>query len=165
MFKKLYNKLVNKKKGKQDRFNNSITKLNKALHPTNKEITIEYEEITEYEIKGVVYKLGDRVICRSNECDPLMVGTIISFWDNEGKWSNAIPQVKDDLDGKIYGVMGTVVHYNDELMETLKPMRMLEQWNHLLPDNVKEMYSYTEEQMNKKEKQYNRVQKNRDLLV
>lgn len=163
MFKKLYNSLFNKRKDKQQKTNESLIKLHESLHP-HQDIKVVYEEITQYVIKGVMYKLGDKVICRSNECNPLMVGTIVEFWDNDGYWSNCIPQVKDES-GEVWGVMGTIVHYTDELFETLTPMRPLEQWNYLLPENVKEMYSYTEEDMDRKEKQYKRVQDNKKKLV
>jgi hypothetical protein len=163
MFKKLYDKFV-RKKGKQKKTEDSLIKLNNALRPS-KDIEVVYEEINEHKIKGVIYKLGDKVICRSNECDPLMVGSIIEWWDNNGKWTNPIPQIKDDLDGQVWTHMGTIVHYTDELFNTLKPMRPLEQWNYLLPDNVKEIYSYSEGDMDRKEKQYDNVQKNREKLV
>jgi hypothetical protein len=161
MFKKLYDKWFKKKKP-FDR-QGTIEKLNEALYPSDN-LKVVYEEITQYEIKGVMYHLGDKVIARSNECDPLVVGEIVEFWNNDGKWSNCIPQIKDDLDGTVWSHMGTVVHYTDELFKILEPMRPLEQWNYLLPDNVKEMYSYTEEQMDKKEKQYKMVQKKKNLI-
>lgn len=164
MFKTLYNKFINKRTNKQEKTEDGLIKLNNALRPS-KELQVVYEEITEQVIKGITYKLGDRVICRTNECNPLMVGTIIEWWDNNGKWSSAIPQIKDELDGKVWSHMGTIVHYTDELFNTLKPMRPLEQWNYLLPDNLKEMYSYSEENMVKKEKQYLNVQNNKKKLV
>lgn len=156
MFKKIFNKLFKSKK-KSNSKNETLIKLNEALYPPDR-LKIVYEELTQYEIKGEMFKLGDKVICRSNECDPLLIGTIVEFWDNEGKWINCIPQVKDE-DGNVWGVMGHIKHYSDELMKILEPMRMLEQWNYLIPDNLKEMYSYSEEQMGRKEKQYKRVQK------
>jgi hypothetical protein len=160
MFKKLYNKFFNNRK----RPKNTIEKFEKALRP-DKGISVVYEEITEHTIKGVVYKLGDRVLCRSNECDPLMIATIVEWWDNNGKWTDPIPQVKDELDGKVWTHMGTIVHHTDELEAILKPMRPLEQWNYLLPDNVKGLYSYSEEDMDRKEKQYENIQRNKEKLV
>jgi hypothetical protein len=161
MFKKLYNKVFKRRK----RPKNTIERLNNALHPTNSGVSIVYEEITEYNIKDHLYKLGDKVIARSNECDPLVIGTIVEFWNNNGKWSNCIPQIKDESCGTVWSHMGTIKPYSDELYETLKPMRPLEQWNYLLPDNVKEMYSYSEEDMDRKERQYKNVQRNKEKLV
>jgi hypothetical protein len=164
MFKKLFRKLFNRNgEERSKKVDENLIKLNKALYPDDN-IKVVYEELKYYTIKGIKYNLGDKVICRSNECDPLTVGTIIEFWDNEGKWSSCIPQVKDE-DGKVWGIMGTIVHYTDELHEILKPMRPLEQWNYLLPDNVKEMYSYTEEEMDRKEEKYKKLQKNKESLV
>ncbi len=162
MFKKLYDKYI-RKKGKEEKTRNSITRLNNALN-VPKDIEVVYEEITEYKIKDHLYKLGDKVIARSNECDPLTIGIIVEFWNNNGKWDNCIPQIKDEVDGTIWSHMGQLKPYSDELLEILKPMRPLEQWNYLLPDNVKEMYSYSKEDMDRKEKQYKNVQRNRETL-
>lgn len=157
MFKKLYNKLFNKKKKKKPNKVDAMKKLSEALRPSDR-LKIVYEEINEYRIKGHLYKLGDKVISRSNECDPLLIGTLVEFWDNNGKWDNCIPQIKDNK-GKVWGSMGILKPYSDELIEVLKPMRPLEQWNYLLEDNLKKYYSFTEEEMDRKEKQYENVQK------
>ena len=153
MFKNLFNKFRKKKDG--DGRIKKLTELNQALYPANN-LKLVAEEINRYKIKGEMFHLGDKVICRSNECDPLMVGEIVEFWNNDGKWDNCIPQVKDE-NGQVWGVMGHIKHHTDELMETLKPMRALEQWNYFIPDELSR-YRYSEEQMDKKEKQYNRVQ-------
>lgn len=155
MFKKLFNKLFSKNNIKT---NETITKLNQVLYP-DKGVSVVYEELTEYKIKGEIFKLGDKVICRSNECDPLMVGIIVEFWDNHGKWDNCIPQVKDDSNGKTWGVMGHIKHYSDELMYILKPMKPLEQWNYLIPEDLKKIYSYSQETMDKKQKLYDKLEK------
>jgi len=154
MFKKLINKF-RKKKDSNGRIK-KLTELNQTLYPVDN-LKVVYEEITTYTSKGYTYKLGDKVIARSNECDPLTIGTIVEFWDNKGKWSNPIPQIKDEVDGKVLCHFGQLKPYSDELLEILKPMRPLEQWNYLLPDNMKE-YSYPEKDMDRKEKQYKRVQ-------
>jgi hypothetical protein len=161
MFKKIFNKLFSKtnkidKVDKDKKRKETLIKLNEALYPPDK-LRVVYEEITEYKIKGYLHKLGDKVVCRSNEPTPILVGEIVEFWDNNGKWDSCIPQIKDK-NGEIWGVMGIIKPYTDELLETLLPMRALEQWNYLLDDNVKE-HSYSEVDMEKKEKQYNRVQK------
>jgi hypothetical protein len=102
--------------------------------------------------------LGDKVICRSNEADPLMVGNIVEFWDNEGKWGDScIPQVRDINDGKIWGVMGVIRPYSDKLMEDLKDLKPLEQWNYFIPDEHKD-FRYDEETMKRKEESYKRRQ-------
>lgn len=102
------------------------------------------------EIQGHTFKIGDKVICRSNEPYPLMVGKIIEFWDNEGKWSNAIPVVRNNGNGKKFNVHGVVKPYSQELMDTLRPMKPLEQWNHFVSEEVR----YTEEEMKRKEEAF-----------
>jgi|AntAceMinimDraft_18_1070375.scaffolds.fasta_scaffold313309_2 hypothetical protein len=162
MFRKLFSRYF-KKKRRPD-IVEMKQKLTQALKPSGG-LTVVYDELTEYEIKGVLFKLQDKVICRSNECGPLLVGCISSFWDNDGKWSNCIPQILCDNGSGIWGVMGHIKPYTEELMETLTPMRPLEQWNYLLSDDVKEQYSYTEDEMDKKEKQYQMVQKKKETMA
>lgn len=114
-----------------------------------------YEPKESCELDGTVYHLGDRVICRSNEYEPLLVGELVEFWDNEGKWTNCIPQVKADGSGQVYGVMGIIRPYSEELIGTLIRMNPLEQWNHF----VDEPYKYSEEQIERKKKQQEARQK------
>ena len=117
-----------------------------------------YEEPTEYHYKRTdgefIFKVGDKVICRSNEADPLLVGYISSFWDNEGKWSTPVPYVKDD-NGNFWGVMGIIRHYSDELYQELIKLKPLEQWNYFVPKEIR----YTEEEMLSKESYYNKRNK------
>lgn len=101
------------------------------------------------------FNLGDRVICRSNECDPLWDGHIVEFWDNDGKWITAIPQVKNK-DGKIFGVMGVIKPYSEELLNELKDLKPLEQWNYLVPEE----FRYSDEVIKKKENSYKNRAKN-----
>ena len=98
------------------------------------------------EIQGNLLKIGDKVICRSNEPYPIMVGKIIEFWDNEGKWETVVPVVKNNRTGKKFNVHGIVKPYSEELMDTLRPMKPLEQWNYFVPEDVR----YTEEEMKRK---------------
>ena len=117
------------------------------LGKKNGDKKVKYVPIQTYEIKGVTYKIGDKVICRSNEPYPLLIGKIIEFWDNEGKWSNAVPVVRNLRTGKRFNVHGVIQPYSEELMSKLRPMKPLEQWNYLVPEEVR----YTQEEMDKKE--------------
>ena len=134
---------------------NKISDFEPLLKVITKEPKDEYVELTEYSYKRVdghyKFKLGDKVICRSNEPDPLMVGELVSLWDNEGKWTNPIPYVKDE-DGKLWGIMGIMRPYSDELYEELSKLKPLEQWNYFLPHE----YQYSEETMKRKEEFYNK---------
>ena len=154
MLGKLYRKLFPKRDKDVD---GAIKKLNKALRP-DKDLELVFEEVNQYEIKGHTYKLGDKVIGRSNECDPLLIGTITELWNNDGNWVGCIPQIKDD-NGDVFGAMGIIKPYTEELIKTLEPMRPLEQWNYLLDEKSKKIHSYTEEEMDKKEKQYKILKK------
>ena len=107
------------------------------------------------EIQGHTFKIGDKVICRSNEPYPLMVGKIIEFWDNQGKWSQPIPVVRNNRTGKKFNVHGIVKPYTQELMDTLRPMKPLEQWNYFVSEDVK----YTEEEMKRKEEAFEKREK------
>jgi|688.fasta_scaffold05768_10 hypothetical protein len=107
------------------------------------------------EIQGNLLKIGDKVICRSNEPYPIMVGKIIEFWDNEGKWETVVPVVKNNRTGKKFNVHGIVKPYSEELMDTLRPMKPLEQWNYFVPEDVR----YTEEEMKRKEEAFEKREK------
>lgn len=103
-----------------------------------------------YEINGVTYTVGDKVICRSSEPHPLWYGKIVEFWDNEGKWENATPRVRNNRNGKVWGVNGIIKPYSEELMNSLKVLKPLEQWNHLVPEEIR----FTEEEMLRKEETF-----------
>ena len=107
------------------------------------------------EIQGNLLKIGDKVICRSNEPYPIMVGKIIEFWDNEGKWETVVPIVKNNRTGKKFNVHGIVRPYSEELMDTLRPMKPLEQWNYFVPEDVR----YTEEEIKRKEEAFEKREK------
>jgi hypothetical protein len=163
MIKKIFSGLF-KKSDRKDRVNKSresVDRLNKAL-TLDKDIQVLYEEVNQYTIRGEVFKLGDKVLTKSNECDPYMVGEIVEFWNNNGKWSNCIPYVKD-LEGKVWGVMGIIKHYSTELENEIKNLRPLEQYNYFVGD----IHKYTEEQILEKEKKYEKIQKikNRNKTV
>lgn len=104
------------------------------------------KELTEYNSRyGELLKLGDRVICRSNEPDPLIVAEIIEFWNNCGKWDEPIIHVKDEKDGKIWGICGVVRLYDQELVDKLNTMPSIEQWNYLVQPHgqIAEKYGVT----------------------
>lgn len=70
--------------------------------------------------------LGDRVICRSNEYGPLLIGTITDVIHN------TIPVVQDESTGEIFGCGGIVVKYTDELLGQLNALPdFVQQWNAL----------------------------------
>jgi len=110
----------------------------------------KYVPLTSCIIDELTYNIGDKVICRSNEPEPLLVGKIIEFWDNNGKWSTPVPQVKEERTGKVRGVMGAIRPHSHELMVILREMKPLEQWNYLIPEELR----YTKEEIKRKEDNY-----------
>jgi hypothetical protein len=95
---------------------------------------IPFEDVTEMERHGIIYKIGDKVICKSNEPDEYFVGIIVEFWTNKGKFSNPTPIVKDLETMKDWMVMGIVIHYNEELTKILDDLLPIEQYNYLIKD-------------------------------
>ena len=145
-FKNPFKKKVEPRITQKDRESFAKIVLDKQ-NPTKKKKYVSKET---YEITGITFKIGDKVICRSNEPHPLMVGKILEFWDNEGKWETSVPVVRNIKTGKVVNVHGVVKPYSKELMDTLKTMKPLEQWNSLVPEEVR----YTEEQMLLKEENF-----------
>lgn len=107
-------------------------------------------KIERYEYQGHTYKIGDKVICRSNEPHPFWYGKIVEFWDNNGKWNTAVPRVRNLKTGKVWGVNGIIKPFSKELVEKLKTMKALEQWNYLAPEEAR----YTESEMKLKEEKF-----------
>lgn len=148
-FKKVEKNLVTDKE--RESFAKIVLDKKNANQPKKK----KYNSKTEYEIAGRTYKIGDKVICRSNEPHPLWVGKIVEFWDNKGKWETAVPRVRNIRTGKIWGVNGIIKPYSEDLMSSLRPLKPLEQWNFLAPEEAK----YTEEEMTKKEELFKKREK------
>ena len=122
-------------------------------HNSKSENTYCGEDITEtidehpltYTHHGVTFKVGDRVISRSNEPDPLMIGTMIRVaLVTKGKCPT--PIVQDEKDGKEYLCFSLLRHYDETLLAKLSGMETLEQYNYLLAidgcenNQIKEKY-------------------------
>ena len=92
--------------------------------------SIPYEPYTEVDFgfKSGPLKIGDKVICKSNEPDGYMIGHIKYFYDCEGKWrlpkmlpkSYVITYIIEESTGKEWGIMGVVAPYSEELENELK---------------------------------------------
>ena len=136
-----------KKVFKKEESKINTEQLTKIILDTKKNNKTEYKAVNTYEVDGIIFNIGDKVICRSNEPYPILIGKIIEFWDNEGKWEKAVPVVRNIRTGKRFNVHGVIKPYSEELMTTLTPMKPLEQWNHLVPKEAR----YTKEEMLTKE--------------
>jgi len=112
----------------------------------------KHRKLNNYQYQGHTYNIGDKVICRSNEPHPFWVGKIVEFWDNEGKWSTAVPRVRNLKTGKVWSVLGVIKPVSKELIEKLKTMKPLEQWNYLAPEEAR----YTESEMKIKEENFSK---------
>jgi len=75
-----------------------------------------------------MYQIGDRVILRSNEDEPLRVGNIkrFEYWNETS--STRLPIVECD-DGTELLCMCCVVHYTEDLENLLKNFTPKEQWD------------------------------------
>lgn len=74
--------------------------------------------------------LNERVICRSNEDDELMIGKCTKV-DRITRERQPVPIVRDEKDGNEYLVMGIVILYSEEMMELLSKKSPTEQWDFL----------------------------------
>lgn len=74
---------------------------------------------------------GKRVIVRSNEDVPLLIGKVIRYEDFDGKAFEPIPVVVSEEDEREYLCMGIVVEYSDKLFNELEGMKPKEQWEFL----------------------------------
>jgi hypothetical protein len=156
-----FKNLFKKKEEKQTVQNNveeqeSVKSLSKiVLEHRKKYQKQKYKSKETCEIDGHTFKIGDKVICRTNEPYPLIVGKITEFWDNKGKWDKIVPVVRNSRTGKKFNVHGIIKPYTNELMDTLRSMKPLEQWNYFVPEDVR----YTEEEMRKKEEAFEKREK------
>jgi hypothetical protein len=92
-----------------------------------------YEDLFEYlvsEVSDEDLQKGDRVIVRSNEPEPLMLGEYLGD-QTFGKSGSLIPIVRSEKDGKDYMAMGIIKKFSEELMDKLEGMDPKEQWNFL----------------------------------
>lgn len=78
---------------------------------------------------GIVEKIvGKKVICRSNEDDPLTVGEIVSIEEMGG---TKIPYVRCEDTGKLWGIMGVMIPYHEDIYQTLSKWTPAEQWGYM----------------------------------
>jgi len=107
---------------------------------------------------GNIFIVGDRVIVRSNEPTPLMIGTMIGTMirvDLITQAKNPMPIVKDEKDGKEYLCFSLLKPYDKTLFAKLSEMQSLEQYNYLLATNnhcdnqIKEKYGVKYNTFNK----------------
>lgn len=153
-FKNLFKKREKKKPLVSDEAKEAFAKIVLEQKKNNNK-TKKYKPKENCEVQGNLLKVGDKVICRSNEPYPIMVGKIVEFWDNEGKWEQPVPVVRNSRTGKKFNVHGIVRPYSQELMDTLRPMKPLEQWNYFVPEDVR----YNEQEMKLKEEAFEKRKK------
>lgn len=74
----------------------------------------------------VNFPIGQRVVVRSNEDDPLLIGTV-SGYENFGR-NRLFCLVKNDA-GDEYIAFGVIHHYSPGKVEALNKLTPREQWN------------------------------------
>jgi hypothetical protein len=79
--------------------------------------------------KPLEIPLGTKVIVRSNEPEPLMVGFIKEYVGKDDR--RKIPIVIDAITGEEFWCFGIVRPYSKELYHTLNTMVSIEQYNYL----------------------------------
>lgn len=76
--------------------------------------------------------INRRVIVRSNEDEPYIVGRITQFVALAARDEEKTPVVRDEKTGKEYGCMGIVIPYSEAMARILDEMTPQQQWNLLV---------------------------------
>ena len=75
------------------------------------------------------YPPGSKVICRSNENEPLWIGTI-EKWDKLAKHhTKEVPFIRNEETNEVMICFSVIRHYDPLLIEALNKLTYLEQWN------------------------------------
>lgn len=74
---------------------------------------------------------GDRVMVRSNNDEPLMIGTIIDFDTCNFASKEFLPIVMDEKTDKEYICFGMVLPYQQSMAEQLEKLTPKQQWDFL----------------------------------
>ena len=72
--------------------------------------------------------IGKRVICRSNEDEPLTIGKIEAVEEMGG---TKIPYVRCEDTGKLWGIMGIMIPYHTGIYEAISRWTPAEQWSYM----------------------------------
>lgn len=73
--------------------------------------------------------LGVKVFVRSNEDEPIRFGTLVDWFDGEGKFIEAIPVVL--IEGRRYFACGIVMTYQQRELTALYGLTPKQQWDTL----------------------------------
>ena len=132
----LHHKFSNKKGRKLRDVQSSYYKYPEGLENTE----FYYDEVFKH-----LFLIGDRVIVRRNEPDPLMIGKLVRV-ELVSKGKCPMPIVQDEKDGKEYLCFSLIKPYDVNLFAKLSEMQSIEQYNYLLARNnccdnqIKEKY-------------------------
>lgn len=113
----------------------------------------EKNKINYFEKNSNKFFIGDKVITKSNDCVDYKIGVITSLIEL-GSSKNIIPEIKNEK-GETYSTNGIILPYDENTENKLKSLKPLEQWNSLVPKEVR----YTKKEMSLKEKKYNLLKK------
>lgn len=113
----------------------------------------EKNKINYFEKNSNKFFIGDKVITKSNDCVDYKIGVITSLIEL-GSNKNIIPKIESQK-GEIYSTSGLIIPYNEKIEKELNDLKPLEQWNYLVPKEVR----YTKKEMELKESKYNSIKK------
>jgi hypothetical protein len=77
----------------------------------------------------VNYPVGSRVIVRSNNDEPLMIGVLTEWKKTAPHHLSELPLVKDEETEEVFWCGGVLRHYDSLLIEALNKLTYAEQWN------------------------------------
>ena len=125
-------------------FKNYLKEENKLLGSIIKkqEELIEHFKKAKVDTKKVCL-LGAKVICRSNEVEPLLIGIVVGFQEAT---NDCLPIVSELESKKKYVVWGIVRPYNEDLLRYLNTLTPAQQWKYLAPDSLYQMSEDKKEQ-------------------
>ena len=120
--------------GKWEKAEKARLRLVADKHSLEKQLIYKISHIENITHRNRNSLVGARVICRSNENDPLWVGTLVCFQE-VSQAKNQIPVVVDD-NGKEWLIMGIVIPYNEKILAEVKDMAPKEQWDYMVENRL-----------------------------
>ena len=114
-----------KKEAKSSRVNTKEFKIDKKGYP---EITFQHKQHLKEESMVFNYPIGTKVVCKSNNNEPYLRGTIVDY-EAISLAKNLTPVVKFEGEEEPFLVLGIIRPYSPELCEALDKLTPIEQWN------------------------------------
>ena len=110
-------------------FKNQINKLISQASRNEREKILEEDRVRRIECFKIDFPLGQKVIYRSNEPGPLLIGHIVDHQIVGQAQRSILAIVKCQETGKEWMPMGKPIQWTKEREEALKRLQWWEQWN------------------------------------